>query len=213
MNHRQDGAPAPDGPALAKVKRLRAEGDAHMRAARHAAANSAYADAWGELANDEVLMDRYGRTQAFWLLMSGMDASFRNGDMEAAFNICALTLRSFVDDGLVVGNPFFHLRVGQIKLELTEDSAEGGSDEGAVDDLARALIGGGIEVFRGEDPEYLTLITGLLEPPEGYGSWDETAGRDEAACRNLLNGAEGFLLEQFTWKFGKPPPYPDVTEE
>jgi tetratricopeptide (TPR) repeat protein len=48
--------------------------------------------------------------------------------------------------------PFIHLRLGQCELEL-------GNRERAVEELARAYKGGGEELFSGEDPKYLELLS------------------------------------------------------
>ncbi|MBN8229968.1 hypothetical protein JYK02_20860 [Corallococcus macrosporus] len=60
-------------------------------------------------------------------------------------------------DGL--GNPFIHLRLGQSALEL-------GDEARAADELARAFMGGGEELFEGEDAKYLEFIQSRLLPPE-----------------------------------------------
>ncbi|HEX8822826.1 MAG TPA: hypothetical protein VF794_23065 [Archangium sp.] len=48
--------------------------------------------------------------------------------------------------------PFIHLRLGQCELEL-------GNRERAVDEFARAYRSGGEELFSGEDPKYLELVS------------------------------------------------------
>jgi hypothetical protein len=46
--------------------------------------------------------------------------------------------------------------------------------------LARALIGGEKDVFRGEDPKYLTFIEGVLDPPpEGRDQYRGTFERGD----------------------------------
>jgi tetratricopeptide (TPR) repeat protein len=50
-----------------------------------------------------------------------------------------------------LGNPFIHLRLGQVQYEL-------GNEDRAKDELARAYMGGGPEIFEGEDPKYLTFL-------------------------------------------------------
>lgn len=49
-----------------------------------------------------------------------------------------------------LGNPFIHLRLGQIELEL-------GNKDRARDELGRAYLGAGEEIFAGEDPRFLAL--------------------------------------------------------
>jgi len=50
-----------------------------------------------------------------------------------------------------LGNPFIHLRLGQVQYEL-------GNEDRAKDELARAYMGGGPEIFETEDPKYLTFL-------------------------------------------------------
>lgn len=67
--------------------------------------------------------------------------------------------RQFLQDAMhcpnAIGNPFIHLRLGQVQYEL-EDFAR------AKDELARALILGGSEIFEEEDPKYLQWIRPFL---------------------------------------------------
>jgi tetratricopeptide (TPR) repeat protein len=50
-----------------------------------------------------------------------------------------------------LGNPFIHLRLGQVQYEL-------GNEDRAKDELARAYMGGGPEILADEDPKYLTFL-------------------------------------------------------
>jgi tetratricopeptide (TPR) repeat protein len=59
-----------------------------------------------------------------------------------------------------LGNPFVHLRLGQTQLEL-------GNEVRAADELARAYMGGGKEVFEEEDSKYFTFVKSKLRPPVG----------------------------------------------
>lgn len=55
----------------------------------------------------------------------------------------------------IIGNPYIHLRLGQAQLEL-------GNKERAKDELARAFMGGGTDIFKDEDPKYFTFIKRFL---------------------------------------------------
>jgi tetratricopeptide (TPR) repeat protein len=55
-----------------------------------------------------------------------------------------------------IGNPLIHLRLGQVQMEL-------GIQEKAKDELLRAYMGGGMEVFEGEDSKYFELIRVLAK--------------------------------------------------
>ena len=50
-----------------------------------------------------------------------------------------------------LGNPFIHLRLGEVRYEL-------GHEDRASDELARAYMGGGPEIFETEDPKYITFL-------------------------------------------------------
>ena len=50
-----------------------------------------------------------------------------------------------------VGNPFLHLRYGEVLLDAGEDNA-------AADELMRAYMGAGEEVFATEEPRYLAFL-------------------------------------------------------
>ena len=57
-----------------------------------------------------------------------------------------------------IGNPWVHLRLGQVKFEL-------GDMKRAADELARAYMGGGRECLRDEDPKYFALVEEVLKTP------------------------------------------------
>ena len=58
-----------------------------------------------------------------------------------------------------IGNPFLHLRLGQCQFEL-------GSLDRAADELARAYMGAGEEIFEAAD-KYFEFLKTRLEPPPG----------------------------------------------
>lgn len=61
-----------------------------------------------------------------------------------------------------IGNPFIHLRLGQAQLEL-------GNTDRAADELMRAYMGGGLEIFAMEDERYLDFLASRapgIERPE-----------------------------------------------
>ena len=95
---------------------------------------------------------------ATWLLTAIGDASFQKGDFEKA--------RRALSDAMhcpeALGNPFIHLRLGQAQFEL-------GNKERAKDELARAYMGGGEEVFEDEDSKYLRWVLQFLEESEPEG--------------------------------------------
>jgi hypothetical protein len=50
-----------------------------------------------------------------------------------------------------IGNPFLHLRRGQILLDQGENDA-------AADELMRAYMAEGADIFADEDPRYLSFL-------------------------------------------------------
>ena len=85
--------------------------------------------------------------QATWLLASIGDAHVLRGDFETAH--AALTTCMHCPDAL--GNPFIHLRLGQAQFEL-------GNEPRAADELMRAYMGAGPEIFSDEDPKYIDFL-------------------------------------------------------
>lgn len=73
-----------------------------------------------------------------------------------------------------VGNPLLHLRIGQCAYYLKlKDIYE--------DNLARALITGGLEVFNNENDELKEVPLKILQPPVDGGKeygWEEYPGID-----------------------------------
>jgi hypothetical protein len=59
-----------------------------------------------------------------------------------------------------IGNPWVHLRNGQVRYEL-------GQMDRAPDELARAYMGGGRGIFADQDPKYFALVEQVLQPPPG----------------------------------------------
>ncbi len=175
-------------------------GDAAMRRGDFRGADDHYLAAWNgytaerRAASDADAVRQFDTTHtpeaASWLLLSGADAQFRRGDFEGCFDTCVTAFNLFKDLGLVVGNPFFHLRLGQAAFELEppEDRDPRGT---AIDNLARALICGGIEIFRNEDAKYLEPILQVLQPPQGFASWQDAVG--EGCSTDKLDGATGYL--------------------
>ncbi len=89
---------------------------------------------------------------ATWVLTALGDCGFQLGDFTAARDHLTRAVRC--PDGL--GNPFIHLRLGQAQLEL-------GNEARARDELARAYMGGGPEIFDGEDPKYLAFLRRFMD--------------------------------------------------
>jgi hypothetical protein len=61
-----------------------------------------------------------------------------------------------------IGNAFLHLRLGQSQFEL-------GSLDRAADELARAYMAAGREIFDSDDEKYLAFLRTRLQPPPHWG--------------------------------------------
>jgi len=91
-----------------------------------------------------------------WLLAHLAEVYFRTGRLTAARR--ALTDAMYCPG--TIGNPWLHLRQGQVNYELSDM-------ERADDELARAYLGGGREIFAKEDPKYMARVEAILRPPPG----------------------------------------------
>lgn len=89
---------------------------------------------------------------ATWLWTAIGDMHFLLGDAEK-------TMRCFVNavhcpGGL--GNPFIHLRLGQACFDL-------GDLDKAADELTRAYMGAGMDIFMQDDPKHLEFLETKIE--------------------------------------------------
>jgi len=84
---------------------------------------------------------------ATWILAAIGDVSFLKGDFTKTRD--ALQFAMHCPDA--IGNPFLHLRLGQAQLEL-------GDEDRAADELMRAFMGAGHEIFDNDDPKYLDFL-------------------------------------------------------
>ncbi|MBK9064833.1 MAG: tetratricopeptide repeat protein [Acidobacteria bacterium] len=82
-----------------------------------------------------------------WLMTAIGDTHFLKGDYAAA----ASALKEALEFPKTLGNPFVHLRLGESVYELGESAR-------AADELTRAYMGGGEELFDGEDPKYFRFL-------------------------------------------------------
>lgn len=92
---------------------------------------------------------------ATWLLTAIGESHFFAENYKDAYR--ALSQAMHCPGG--IGNPLIHLRLGQVQLEM-------GNDVLAADELTRAYMGGGKEIFEREDPKYFTFIKARLDEPK-----------------------------------------------
>ncbi|HEY1067084.1 MAG TPA: hypothetical protein VGE52_13265 [Pirellulales bacterium] len=140
--------------AFAKLTKLCEQGDACMVENDYAGALGHFWDAWDLLPEPQTEWEA-----ATWILAAVGDANFQSGDYTAGRDNLSLAMQC--PDGL--GNPFLHLRLGQCWFEL-------GNHEKATDELLRAYMGAGGEIFEGEAKYYSFLKERVEAPADG---WEE----------------------------------------
>jgi tetratricopeptide (TPR) repeat protein len=136
---------------------LSEHGNALSDAGRFEDAVTVFRQAWQLLPEPRDQWDA-----AAWLLVAIGDGLFLQGRHAEALE--PLQRAVFCPGGL--GHAFLHLRLGQVQFELENIPR-------AKDELARAFMGGGNEIFAEEDPKYWRFIREILRP-----SKDEVNGPD-----------------------------------
>jgi tetratricopeptide (TPR) repeat protein len=86
-----------------------------------------------------------------WILTAIGDAYFLMDDYK---NAC-LNLQDAMYCPDAIGNPFIHLRLGQVQFELENLNK-------AKDELTRAYMSGGEEIFKYENSKYLEFLKTFL---------------------------------------------------
>lgn len=125
-----------------ELANLCAEGDDLARAGEFRDAIARYNQAWALIPEP-----RYEWRASTWVLAAIADASFLGGYRTTARD--ALDYVMYCPDA--IGNPFLHLRRGQV---LYDDSQL----DAAADELMRAYMGAGREVFADENPKYIRFL-------------------------------------------------------
>ena len=99
---------------------------------------------------------------ATWILAAIGDANFLSGDYVAGRDNLLTAMRC---PG-AIGNPFLHMRLGQCQFELD-------AHDRAADELIRAYMGAGADIFKAEHPKYLTfLATRAQDIPKPKKAWE-----------------------------------------
>ena len=125
-----------------EIKRLCEDGDDLASDGDHVEAIAEYHKAW--LLVPEPKTDWNAST---WILAALADAFFFTANWQQARR--ALSYAMHCPGAL--GNPFLHLRFGQVLFEL-------GELDKAADELIRAYMGGGKKSFEKDDPKYLAFL-------------------------------------------------------
>jgi tetratricopeptide (TPR) repeat protein len=127
----------------AQVSALSSRGDKLARSKAYAAAIDEYRRAFDLLPEPKMKWEA-----ARWLLAAIGDAYFQSGGYQKAGDVFS---QAILDTPGGLGNPFLHLRLGQCLFEL-------GQKQRAADELMRAYMGGGAEIFLAEDEKYLRYL-------------------------------------------------------
>ncbi len=126
----------------ADIDRLCAQGDVHADLNQFPEALALYWEAWDVLPEPKIECDA-----ATWILAAVGDANYLGRDYVAGCD----NLSTVMHCPGGIGIPFLHMRLGQCQFEL-------GDHMHALDELLRAYMGGGAELFEEEDPKYLDYL-------------------------------------------------------
>lgn len=129
------------------IKRLCAEGDELANAENFSAALERYWKAFDFLPDPKTQWEA-----GTWILTAIGDANFLGQDYVAGRD----NLASAMHFPGAIGNPFIHLRLGQCQFEV-------GNLERAADELMRAYMGAGPEIFERDDSKYLRFLATRAE--------------------------------------------------
>jgi tetratricopeptide (TPR) repeat protein len=119
-----------------------AEGDRLAETQSFKQAIAEYDNAW-----DLVPDPKTEWNASTWILAAIADAAFLGGYKARARE--ALAYAMTCPDA--IGNPFLHLRYGQVLLDAGENDA-------AADELMRAYMGAGQDIFANEDGRYIDFL-------------------------------------------------------
>lgn len=134
-----------------KIQKLTEQGDMQAETGDYLDAITSYQEAWELLPEPRTEWEA-----ATWILGAMGDTYFSSGDFEAGRDI--LTQAMDCPNGL--GNPFLHLRLGQCQYEL-------GNTDRASDELIRAYMGAGKEIFDHDHRRYFEFLTTQVKAPPG----------------------------------------------
>ncbi len=125
-----------------EIKNLCAAGDALAARGEHEAAVAEYDKAW------QLVPEPKSEWEAStWILTAIGDSCFLINKFKSARQALEYVM---VCPG-ALGNPFIHLRLGQVLFEAGEFDL-------AADELIRAYMGAGEEIFLKDDPKYLKFL-------------------------------------------------------
>jgi tetratricopeptide (TPR) repeat protein len=137
-----------------QIEALCERGDQLAADRRFEEAISAYNQAW-----ELIPEPRTDWNASTWVLAAIENACFLGGFYTSGVE--ALTYAMRCPDA--IGNPFLHLRLGQCYLER-------GQLDSAADELARAYMAEGRDIFARDDGKYFAFLTTRIKPPAS-GVW------------------------------------------
>ena len=130
-----------------RISRFCEIGDTFAAQGEYPQAIEAYQYAWNLLPDPKE-----NWKAATWIQVAIGDAHFLHGNYASALTALQHAMRC--PDA--IGNPFIHLRLGQTQFEL-------GNKDRAADELMRAYMGAGAEIFAEEAPKYLEFLGTVAE--------------------------------------------------
>jgi len=140
--------------AYVQIRELCAEGDVLVEMEEFADAFKNYMAAL-----ELVPEPRESHEATTWILAALGDLYFLTG----SYGQAAQAFADAMHCPGAIGNPFLHLRLGQVHFEL-------GDEARAADELARAYMGAGRQIFEEDDAKYFDFLKTRIEPPAS-GVW------------------------------------------
>lgn len=130
-----------------EIAALCSSGDEFVRTSKLVEAKQKYIEALKLLPSNPIEWEA-----ATWIYVAIGDVHFSLQDFEKAFR-CFFNA---VQCPTGLGNPFIHLRLGQIYYEKNDLDK-------AADELTRAYMGAGMDIFLADDPKYLDFLETRIE--------------------------------------------------
>ena len=131
-----------DDISYARIKPLCARGDKFAEGKLYEDALKSYWEAW-----DLLLEPKQQWDASTWILAAIGDANYLSGDYESGRD----NLSNAMHCPDAIGNPLLHMRLGQCQFEL-------GNLDRSADELMRAYMGAGKDIFESEDKKYLNFL-------------------------------------------------------
>jgi hypothetical protein len=185
------------------IKTLLTSADEYMNANQPQDALRLYKKAWDAVESSSIsAIDTVDEVSKVWILLSRANAAIRCQNGKESKVALTTVFSSYVHTGIVLGNPLFHLLMALTYRLGNENPLE------QEQNLARAVICGGMKILEGEDEKLVTRMKMVLELPEVTDTWETYEG----CSLDTLNGATGYLAAWIESRIGKPLPY-DIVDD